>query len=148
MARVAAVQFASGTDLDSNLETCLRMIDQAARIEPDIMVLPEFCNHISWYDDAEHAWEVAVPRDGVFLQAIGARAARHQSYIVINVSLRGVDRITVSSLLFDPEGQLVSVADKQTLMGHENTWFARAGTPVMLLPHPLGALPCFPVATG
>ena len=52
MARVAAVQLASGTDVDTNLQTCLRMIDQAALIEPDIMVLPEFCNHLSWHDDA------------------------------------------------------------------------------------------------
>jgi predicted amidohydrolase len=148
MARVAAVQFASGTDLDSNLETCLRMIDQAACIEPDIMVLPEFCNHISWYDDAEHAWEVAVPRDGEFLRAIGARAARHQSYIVINVSLRGVDRITVSSLLFGPEGQLVSVADKQTLMGHENTWFARADTTSDVVATPFGRIAMFPCRDG
>ena len=78
MARVAAVQFASGTDVDANLQTCLRMIDQAALIEPEIMVLPEFCNHISWYEEAEHASAVSVELHGPFLSAIGQRAGAFQ----------------------------------------------------------------------
>lgn len=148
MARVAAVQFASGTDVDANLETCLRMIDQAALVKPDIMVLPEFSNHISWYEDAHHARAVAVSLDGPFLRAIGQRAAQHRSYIVINVSLLREDCITVSSLLFDPVGQLLSVADKQTLMGHENTWFARADQTSDVVVTPFGRVAMFPCRDG
>ena len=56
MFRVAALQFASNDDVDHNLATCLRMIDSAADVhQAELMVLPEFCNHISWYDDREHA---------------------------------------------------------------------------------------------
>lgn len=47
MARVAALQFASTTDVDENLATCLRMIDRARQHRPQLMVLPEFSNHIS-----------------------------------------------------------------------------------------------------
>lgn len=148
MARVAALQFASGTDVDANLATCLRMIDHASEVAPDIMVLPEFCNHISWYDDAEHAREVAVPRDGAFLTAIADHAARHQCFIVINVSLRREACITVSSILFDPAGQLVTVADKQTLMGHENNWFARADTTSDVVSTPWGRIAMFPCRDG
>ena len=148
MARVAAVQFASGTNVDANLGTCLRMIDQAARVAPDIMVLPEFCNHISWYDDAEHAWQVSVSRDGDFLAAIADRAARHESFIVINVSLRGEACLTVSSVLFNPAGQLVSIADKQTLMGHENTCFARADATSDVIRTPWGRIAMFPCRDG
>ena len=41
MARVAALQFASSTDLEQNLATCLRMIDQAQEHKPQLLVLPE-----------------------------------------------------------------------------------------------------------
>ncbi|MCB1710896.1 MAG: hydrolase, partial [Halioglobus sp.] len=71
MARVAALQFATGTDVDSNLATCLRMIDEARHFEPDLMVLPEFRNDISWYDEAEHAWRVSLEREGPLMGLIG-----------------------------------------------------------------------------
>ena len=149
MARVAALQFASGTDVDLNLATCLRMIDAAAGHAPDLLVLPEFCNHISWYDDAAHARAVAVDRDGPFLRAIAQRAQRHGCYIVINVSLRrDAGALTVSSLLYDPAGRLLASADKQTLMGHENTWFARAKTTSEVVATPVGRSAMFPFRAG
>lgn len=149
MVRVAALQFASGTDVGRNLATCLRMIDTAQAHKPDLLVLPEFSNHISWYDDAEHAWQVAVAADGPFLGAIGERSARYGCYIVINVSLRHSDGgLTVSSVMFDPAGDIVSVADKQTLMGHENTWFKRAQCTSEVLATPLGRLAMFPCRDG
>ncbi len=58
--RVAAVQFAIGTDREANLDTCRRMIDAAAGEGAELVVLPEFCNFPSWYDDDEHARSVAV----------------------------------------------------------------------------------------
>jgi deaminated glutathione amidase len=149
MARVAALQFACGTDVEQNLATCLRMIDRGSQQSPDLLVLPEFSNHISWYDDAEHAWRVSLDVDGEFLQEIAGRAARHQCYIVINVSLRGVgEKLTVSSLCYGPAGELVAVADKQTLMGHENTWFARAERTSDIIATPFGSMAMFPCRDG
>jgi predicted amidohydrolase len=147
--RVAALQFASGTDLDENLETCLRVVDKAAQGGARLMVLPEFSNHISWYDDADHAWRVALDLDGKFLQAIAGRAARHACHIVINVSLRNSGHnITVSSLCFDPRGLLAGRADKQALMGHENIWFARAEQVGDIVHTDFGALAMFPCRDG
>ena len=57
--RVAAVQFAVTEDVEANLATCLRMIDRAAADGAQVVVLPEFCNHVSWYDDREHARRMA-----------------------------------------------------------------------------------------
>ncbi|MEH6609568.1 MAG: carbon-nitrogen hydrolase family protein [Halioglobus sp.] len=147
--RVAALQFASGTDLDGNLETCLRVIDKAAQSGPRLMVLPEFSNHISWYDDADHAWRVALALDGKFLRAIAERAARHACHIVINVSLRNAGQnITVSSLCFDPQGLLAGRSDKQALMGHENIWFTRADQVGDIVHTDFGALAMFPCRDG
>ncbi|WOX05889.1 nitrilase-related carbon-nitrogen hydrolase [Microbulbifer pacificus] len=127
MPKVAALQFATGTDIPENLNTCLRMIDSAAAGGAQLMVLPEFCNHISWYRDRERAWKCALDLDGSFLGAIAERARHYRSYILINVSLRRKSPvITVTSLLYGPEGTLLGEADKQSLMGHENDFFVPA----------------------
>ena len=39
--RVAAAQFHVGDDVDTNLNTCLRMIREAGAQKPDLLVLPE-----------------------------------------------------------------------------------------------------------
>ena len=134
--RVAALQMAAGTDVEANLSTALRLIDEAAGDRPDLMVLPEFVNHASWYDDQEHCNRVAVRTDGDFLRQIAERARRHSCFIVINVTLLREDdgiRCTGSSLLYDRRGDLLCVSDKQVLMGHENDFLqpARTVSPVI-----------------
>ncbi len=136
--RVAALRFGAGTDVETNLATCLRMIDEAARHEPDLMVLPEFSNHASWYDNKQHCFDMSVPLGGEFLNAIAGRARQHRCYIVINVTLRrhdagGAPFATGSSVMFDRQGAVLAVSDKQVLMGHENDFLerARAVTPIV-----------------
>jgi predicted amidohydrolase len=149
MTRVAALQFASGTDVAANLETCLRMIDQATLQSADVMVLPEFSNHISWYDDAAHAHRVSVDLEGEFLSAIAERAARYSCHIVINVSLRQTGgELTISSIMYGPQGQRLAVADKQTLMGHENIWFRRASELSDVVTTEHGNIAMFPCRDG
>ena len=69
--RVAAVQFAVGVDEQENLATCLRMIDEAAKEKPRLMVLPEFLNHASWWRDQEHAYSVSISLEGPFVGGDG-----------------------------------------------------------------------------
>jgi predicted amidohydrolase len=118
--RVAAVQFEVGRDRAANLAACLRLIDQAAAEGARLIVLPEFCNHLSWYDDGETARSAACrPGDG-FLNAIAARAVRHDAYVKVNVTLaRPGGRTTGTNLLYAPDGSLVAQADKLVLMGAE-----------------------------
>ena len=82
--RVAAVQLASGDNLAANLKGCLRMIDRAAPLRPGLIVLPEFCNHVSWYEDRAHCFRVSVALNSGFLRAIAGKAREHQTHIVIN----------------------------------------------------------------
>ena len=125
--RVAAVQFGAGADVAANLAKCLEMIDQAAAEKPALIVLPEFCNHLSWYDDKAHCYDVSVAENGPFLAAIAAKAQEHQSTIVINVTVQKPDgSATGTSLMYGPDGNLLSTSDKQVLMGHENDFLERA----------------------
>ncbi|GAA3203448.1 nitrilase-related carbon-nitrogen hydrolase [Actinocorallia longicatena] len=118
--RVAAVQFAAGEDIPANLATCLRMIDAAAAEGAELIVLPEFCNHLSWYDAKVTAHRLACRLDDAFLGAIAERAVRHGAHVKVNVTLaREGGRTTGTSLLYGPDGALLGASDKLTLMGAE-----------------------------
>ena len=126
--RVAAVQFASGTDLDENLATCLRMLDAGASAGAELVVMPEFCNHLSVYDDAAHCRAVAVALDGPWVGALARRAAEHGVYLALAVTVpRDSDQVTLTSVLLNPDGEVAATADKQMLMGNERAYLC-AGT--------------------
>ncbi len=105
------------------------MIDEAAKVSPNFIVLPEFSNHCAIYESQEYADNVALDLDGDFLRAIADKSKEHNTYIKINVTVKKAnDKPTVSNLLYSPAGKLVGRADKQVLMGNENVNCSRAKT--------------------
>ena len=147
--RVAAVQYAVGPDVDANLATTLRMIDSAADCKPDLVVLPEFLNHCSWYEDGEHCSRVSVALDGPFVRAIADRAHQHGFFVVANCSVINEDgACTGTSLLFDPVRGVISTADKQVLIGHENDFLRRAQAPSPVVETPIGRLGLYSCMDG
>ena len=147
--RVVAVQFGAGNDVEANLSKALAMINQAAEQKPDLMVLPEFVNHLSWYDDKAHCFKVSVTLDGDFLAAIAAKAKEHNCYIVINCTVQREDgTATGSSMTYDPQGELVSVSDKQVLMGHENDYLKRAPDVSPIIETPIGKIASYACMDG
>lgn len=147
--RVSAVQFAAGIDIEENLQTCLRMINQAGEIQPDLIVLPEFCNHASWYRDQEYAYEVAVELDGFFTQAIAAKAKEFECYIMLNCTVRRENNtVTGTNILFDPQGDIVAISDKQVLMGNENNFLTKAEEVSPILETPLGRIGMYSCMDG
>lgn len=126
--RVAAVQFATGTDLEENLATCLRML--AAAEGAEVVVMPEFCNHLSVYESQDHCRSVAVALDGPWLGTLAERSAEHGLYTSLTVTVpRDGDRVTATNVLIDPQGRVASTADKQMLMGNERAYLG-AGSEV------------------
>lgn len=137
--RVAVAQFATSVNVQENLVTCLRLIDEAAQCQPSLIVLPEYSNtQLCYlqrsYSDYEQAWRDALTVDGEFLATIAKKAQKHSCYIVINVTLRRdakreqldsltKSNISVTTCLFSPQGELVVQADKQNLLGYEKEFF-------------------------
>ncbi len=118
--RVAAVQLAVGEDPADNLATCLRMTDEAAALGARIVVLPEFCNHVSWYDDRAHARRMAQTPTGPFVTALAEKAREHGLHLMVNCTIAREDgRTTGSNILLGPEGTILAISDKQVLMGSE-----------------------------
>ena len=142
-------QFGVGSDVDANLNTCLRMLDQAAAARPDLVVLPEFCNHSSWYESSDHCHTVALEPQGAFLNAIAARAKALGLWVVINCTLRrSASRCTGTSLLFDAAGTLRGENDKQVLMGHENDHLSPAEHPGPIVDAPFGRVGLYACMDG
>ncbi len=118
--RVAAVQLAATQDLEENLETCVRMIHRAADEGAELVVLPEFCNHVSWYDGREHSQRMAQDLDGPFIAGIATAASERDVWVMVNVTLRREGgRVTGTNVLIDSAGRVVATSDKQVLMGSE-----------------------------
>lgn len=147
--RVAAAQFHIGADVDANLATCLRMLDTAAGCKPDLVVLPEFCNHLSWYDDKQHCFDVSVRLDGPFLAAIAAKAQQLNCFVAVNCTVQRDDgSATGSSLLYSPEGKLLADNTKQIYIGHENDYLERATTEGPVVATAIGRLGLYACMDG
>ncbi|NQZ24009.1 MAG: carbon-nitrogen hydrolase [Colwellia sp.] len=153
--RVAVSQFATSSNVQENLATCLRMINEIAVCKPSLIVLPEYCNTQPRYVDHNQAWHEALTLDGVFLQNIAEQAKTHDCYIVINVTLRRdlsrdfsdneqsgsiKSNISVTSCLFSPLGELIHQEDKQSLMADENDFFISASKAAEVITTPFGQL--------
>lgn len=147
--RVAAVQFAVGVDEEENLATCLRMIDEAARENPRLMVLPEFLNHASWWRDQEHAYSVSISLDGPFVAAIAEKAREHDCYIMVNCTVRRRNNaVTGTNILLGPDGKVAATSDKQVLMGNENNFLERAREVSPILDTPIGRVGMYSCMDG
>lgn len=147
--RAAAVQFGVVADVAANLQTCLRMIDEAAKCKPDVMVLPEFVNHIAWYRDADHCYGVAVSLDDDFIHELGRKAKEHDCYIKINVTLkRDNGKVSGTNVLFDPAGNVVGLTDKQILMGNENNFLEKSTTIAPLIETEMGQVGMYACMDG
>jgi len=147
--RVAACQFAVDADVDDNLATVLRMIDEAEAKGARLVVLPEFCNHPSWYRDADHAWEVALDLGGPFIDAVCERAIRHDIWIMVNATVRrDRPRITDTNVLIDNRGHIVSTSDKHVLMGAERVHISPGEDVAPIVEAPFGRLATYSCMDG
>ncbi|MBA6287941.1 nitrilase-related carbon-nitrogen hydrolase [Colwellia sp. MB3u-4] len=149
--RVTVSQFATALNVQENLASCVRMINQAAVCQPSLIVLPEFCNTQSSYVDHNQAWHQALALDGNFLQQIAQQAKKHHCYIMLNVTLRQdltrdhqnpaiKSNISVTSCLFSPLGELIHQADKQALTGQESDFFISTNKVSGVVTSPFGQL--------
>jgi predicted amidohydrolase len=106
--RVACVQMTSRNDKAANLETAERLLGQAAAMGADVVVLPEKWNAIG---DAEvlHAAAESLEQ-GESVEAMARWARQHGVTLVggsITEQREGREKLSNTSLVFDPEGNLV-----------------------------------------
>jgi deaminated glutathione amidase len=111
--RVACVQMTSRADKAANLETAERLVSQAASTGADVVVLPEKWNAIGTTEELHAAAE---PLDGGDSVAAMARWAQQHGVTLVGGSITeqrgGREKLSNTSLVFDPEGQLAATYRK------------------------------------
>jgi deaminated glutathione amidase len=111
--RVACVQLTSRADKGANLERTEALVARAAATGAELVVLPEKWNGIG---DAETLEGLAEPLDGgESVEAMAGWARRHGIVLVggsITERREGRDKLSNTSLVFDPDGELVAAYRK------------------------------------
>jgi deaminated glutathione amidase len=152
MARVAAIQMVSGTDLHANLEQAAALLEEAAVAGARLAVLPENFALMGAGDAAKLA-VAELPGAGPIQEFLSTQAARHRLWIVggtIPLQQAGqVDRAYASCLVFDDQGRQVARFDKIHLFdvhipGRDESYSESASTlagdEVVVLDTPVGRL--------
>ena len=111
--RVACVQLTSRTDKAVNLGTTEALVARAAATGADVVVLPEKWNAIG---DVETLHGAAEPLEGgESVEAMSSWARGHGITLVggsITERREGREKLSNTSLVFDPDGELVGVYRK------------------------------------
>ena len=148
--RVAAVQFEVTDDVDANLSTCLRMIERAQEeCDPDLIVLPEYCNHPPAYRSPEHCFEVAQPLKGNFLGAIAEKAKELGCIIQVNATTRHRNNaVRNTNTMFGPDGEKMGESNKQFLIAGENFFMEKPDEPSRVMETPFGKVGMYSCMDG
>jgi predicted amidohydrolase len=111
--RVACVQMTSRADKAANLEAAERLVAQAAATGADVVVLPEKWDVIG---STEVLHEQAEPLEGgEAVAAMSGWARRHGTTLVggsVTERREGRDKLSNTSVVFDPDGRMVAVYRK------------------------------------
>jgi deaminated glutathione amidase len=150
--RLAVGQLNVGSNTTENLETCLRVVRNASSTcWPDLLVLPEQCNHAAAYPDRQSAWDGACDIDGEFVRAIGAEAERQAMYVSVGLTIRRDAAslgVTSTVLLFSPDGDVIAQHDKSVLESDEQAFLVPGTTAGQAIVLPLGTVGLYATGDG
>ena len=148
--RVAVVQFEVTDNIEANLQTCLRIIDQAqAECEPDLIVLPEYCNHPPLWRDAEHCYAVAEHPDGPFLSSIAKKSKALRCMIQVNVTMRYRNNVVRNTnTMFGPDGSKLDESSKSFLISGENFFLEKPDKLSDVMETPFGTIGMYSCMDG
>lgn len=113
MKRVAAIQMASGPNVNANLLEAQRLIDQAVNAGAGLVVLPE--NFAQMGKESDKLKIQEQPGDGLLQRFLAEQAKQHKIWIVggtIPIATGNPNKVFASSLLFDDQGKQVARYDK------------------------------------
>jgi len=111
--RVACVQLTSRADKAENLEKTERLVAQAGASGADVVLLPEKWNAIGGVETLHEAAETI--EGGESVEAMRGWAAQHGITLVggsITERREGREKLSNTSLVFDPDGELVALYRK------------------------------------
>jgi predicted amidohydrolase len=120
--KVAMVQMVSGADVGANLASAARWIQEAADSGAELVVLPEYFCLIGSRDEDKLAVQEALG-EGPIQQALAAAAHKAGVWLVggtIPLTSEVTGRVFNTTLVFNPQGQVVARYDKMHLFRFDN----------------------------
>lgn len=117
--RIAAVQLASGPNVEGNLIEAGRLIEMAAVQGASLVALPEHFGIIGMTDD-DKVKVREKPGAGPIQEFLAAFARKFSIWLVggsVPLESSSPDKVRNSCLIYDPEGQLAARYDKIHLFG-------------------------------
>jgi deaminated glutathione amidase len=121
VARVAAVQLASGPNVKGNLNEAGRLIEMAVAAGAKLVALPEYFA-IMGLKDGDKVKAREKPGDGPIQDFLSATARRHGIWLVggsVPLECASPDKVRNSCLVYDDAGKLAARYDKIHLFGFE-----------------------------
>jgi deaminated glutathione amidase len=112
--KVAAIQMASGPNVDGNLKEAKRLIEKAVEQGAKLVVLPEYFPIMGMKDTDKLAVREQ-PGSGPIQQFLSETARRHKIWLVggsIPLAASTPDKVLNSCLVFDENGEQVARYDK------------------------------------
>jgi len=160
MAKVAAIQMASGPNVSANLSEAKRLISDAAKQGAELIVLPENFAHMGMSEsDILSVAEdyIADPRqdndlDKSPIQMFLSSIAKEKKLWIVGGTLplksESSDKVITASLLFNDQGEVVARYDKIHLFdmdlgehgAYNESTFTEAGDQVVVVDTPFGKL--------
>lgn len=108
--KLSLIQMNSSPDRDENVERAARLIDEAvARDRPDLIVIPEFFNHIYVFQYRDYKYiDCAERDDGVALSRMCEKAKEHGIHLVATIfEEHGPGFYFDSACVINPAGEIV-----------------------------------------
>jgi N-carbamoylputrescine amidase len=137
LVKVAALQMEPHIgDKEHNVLESVRLIDEAARNNTKLMVLPELCNTGYMFNSREEAFALSedIPEGPSSTRWIEC-CKKYDAYIVAGIAEREDNRLYDSAVVLGPEGH-IGTYRKIHLWNEEKLWFepGNLGLPVFDLP--------------
>ena len=108
--KLSLIQMNSSPDRDENIERAARYIDETVvRDKPDLVVIPEFFNHIYVFQYRDYKYiDCAERDDGVTISRMREKAREHGIHIVVTIfEEHSAGNYYDSAMVINPTGEIV-----------------------------------------
>ncbi len=152
MAKFAAIQMASGPNVDGNLNEALRLINKASKKGAELVVLPENFSHMGMKDEDIFAIAEDENKPGNILNFLSTTAKKLGIWILggtVPLKSSTEDKIYSAAILFNSDGKQVSRYDKIHLFdvdlseesgSYNESTFTLTGKELVVADSPFGKL--------
>ena len=108
--KLSLIQMNSSPDRDENVERAARYIDEAvARDKPDLVVIPEFFNHVYVFQYRDYKYiDCAERESGVAITRMREKAREHGIHVIATIFEEHSAGVYYdSAMVIDPAGEVI-----------------------------------------